>query len=368
MNGAAATRELHLHVGLPKTGTTAIQAGLFANRTLLERAGLSLAPMHGETGAHHDLALLLGRRGPEAFIEALEAGGAARQVVSSEIFGIQLARHPELLEGILVRFRGDLTVHLTLRRWDMFCESLYAQLGRNYLVGWRATPAPSMETVVAPGGEFGPDLVGLLRRMVETVVARRGPGAVRLNVYPERGRRNAFGTFLDAVLPDLDRGELAGEPALNLSLSRRKTILLIGFGEVPERFRRQLLERVTRSEAVRDDGIRAFLPPETRRALVEATAAEFRAMADIAGGLSETDLAALTTPPSPEPDWRPPAPISAAEALRFAAEGWGPRTLRRGGLRRVPARAMAEAWTTARLLSRALRAERRARAGSGGAA
>lgn len=348
-------RELHLHVGLPKTGTTSIQAGLLANRDLLARAGLSLAPRHNRAGAHHDLGLMLGREGPKAFIAALAQDNTTRQVVSTEILVGQLAKRPELLDGLLTMFRGELTIHLSLRRWDAFCESMYAQLGRNYLAGWRAKPAPSIEMAVADGGECGPDLAAQLRRMLETVVSRRGPEAVRLSVYPEGGGRNAFATFLGAILPDLDPAQLVEEPTRNPSISRRKTVLLAGFGEVPERFRRHLLDRVQRSRAVRDDGIRPLLPPETRRALVEATADEFRAMARLTG-LPEAELAPLLTPPPPEPDWRPPEPITAAEALRFAAAGWRPRRLLHGGRRRAAERLAAEAWITGRVISRPARA------------
>ena len=67
-------RQLYLHAGLPKTGTTYLQALFLRNRAALEAAGLGFGPhMDPATGSH------LPR-----FVAALEARGAAAVIAETE--------------------------------------------------------------------------------------------------------------------------------------------------------------------------------------------------------------------------------------------------------------------------------------------
>ena len=98
-------RQLYLHAGLPKTGTTYLQALFLRNRATLEAAGLGFGPhMDPATGSHLPrFVAALEARGAAAVIAETEACPGERLLVSNEDLGA-LPRHagrrrPELGRG-----------------------------------------------------------------------------------------------------------------------------------------------------------------------------------------------------------------------------------------------------------------------------
>lgn len=128
--------QLLLHIGMNKTGTTAMQLALAANRRALREQGV-LYPADGFGGeAHHELAWLCGfyqgkppymKESFEAYIERLhrevEASKCPHVLISSEFFSL-----PGLVEPVAKAFeRYDTRVVVYLRRHDHWWQSVYVQ-------------------------------------------------------------------------------------------------------------------------------------------------------------------------------------------------------------------------------------------------
>lgn len=134
--------DLFLHIGMPKTGTTAIQHFLTGNRAKLATQGI-LYPVGGTVrAAHHILgaAVFPKRAAPlegvprevaleqatAAILAEIEASKPKRIVLSTEYLWGHLA--PAKIAKLLEPFRG-LNIHVVpyLRRQDLFAQSLYMQ-------------------------------------------------------------------------------------------------------------------------------------------------------------------------------------------------------------------------------------------------
>ena len=137
-----APQHIHLHIGAPKTGSTAIQRWLFEHRADLAAAGLLYPEVCLRGYGHHDLAFLIGGGYPEwASPQPLGLGvlqdqlrqagalGLPQMLLSSEDFF--LYQDPDRLrafiEGALGRV-GRFTVHAYLRRQQEVLPSWYNQL------------------------------------------------------------------------------------------------------------------------------------------------------------------------------------------------------------------------------------------------
>jgi hypothetical protein len=134
-------RRCWLHIGAPKTGTTAIQRFLEANQDLLPALGFAYPIAARRAGGHHDLAFLTGSGYPdwavpqdqtlEALVAALRAeieAGPATTILSSENF--YLLCEPAAVLDLMVRLgfpRGTVTVVVYLRRQDEAALSWYNQ-------------------------------------------------------------------------------------------------------------------------------------------------------------------------------------------------------------------------------------------------
>jgi hypothetical protein len=125
-------KRLYLHIGVPKTGTSAIQLMLFENEAALDRNHLLYpkATMQGPgdyTNAHHALAhaALNGDEAPWQVLRGeMDAAPAHDIVLSSEAFSnLRTLEHIEFLR----RFIGDyqIKVIIYLRRQDEFLQALY---------------------------------------------------------------------------------------------------------------------------------------------------------------------------------------------------------------------------------------------------
>lgn len=134
-------RHCWLHIGAPKTGTTAIQLFLEANQDRLPARGFAYPTAARRAGGHHDLAFLAGGGYPDwalpqdqpldALVAALGAeieAGPATTILSSENF--YLLCEPVDVLDLMVRLgfpRGAVTVVVYLRRQDEAALSWYNQ-------------------------------------------------------------------------------------------------------------------------------------------------------------------------------------------------------------------------------------------------
>ncbi|WIY26304.1 hypothetical protein [Parasedimentitalea psychrophila] len=130
--------EIILHIGTPKTGTTAIQSAIVANSDALQAADIWFVESGRHRAAHNDLANSIRRKGGDHnFNEALQqeiAAQAAKRpngkiLLSSEIFS--------LIEASKIRaalpFLSDypLKIIVYLRRQDRYAEAFFKQRIKN---------------------------------------------------------------------------------------------------------------------------------------------------------------------------------------------------------------------------------------------
>lgn len=138
---------LIIHIGSPKTGTTAIQGMLKVNRNALAERGLSYVQAGRTNIAHNSMVKpLLKGRAEEIFagIRAeIEAAPDHTHVLSSEVF-FQPAVATALAKG-LSGLPSDIRVVGYVRRPDLYVEAMYKQKVKNgriapdpdaFLEGW----------------------------------------------------------------------------------------------------------------------------------------------------------------------------------------------------------------------------------------
>ncbi|NCC94764.1 MAG: hypothetical protein EOM10_16105, partial [Opitutae bacterium] len=133
---------LYLHIGAPKTGSTALQRGLADSRESLLESGILYPEAASRAGGHHDLAFLLHGRYPEwaipqdapletlwAELEAEVGAHSGDVILSSENFYLYPA--PEALARLMEasepfrRFRVRVVVYV--RPQEAAVESWYNQ-------------------------------------------------------------------------------------------------------------------------------------------------------------------------------------------------------------------------------------------------
>jgi hypothetical protein len=313
-------RELLLHIGLHKTGTTYLQHVLLANRDRFAGTGLGLAPyLHPLEGNHRPLVEELAAAGfapaaCERAFDAVAAAPGARLLVTAEELCARVMLHPEraraLQRAAARHFRPRVLV--TLRRQDHLIESVFGQASRT----WYSGDIRNFDT-------YPLDHDARLRVIEDAF----GPDNVTVTIYPEGGG-DLLGAFLKALGVALDRAALAPVPPRNLSLHRRQVLFMASLPKDPRAFHdrryrqlaRHVAEALRGSDAIADDGGRYLLSPAERHALVARHLAGNRALAERhrldAGGFLEL--------PDPDAPWRPPAPITAAERrAAFAAVARG---------------------------------------------
>ena len=314
-------RDLVIHAGRQKTGSTYLQAVLAANRARLERAGIGMAPYWNPvSGGHKGFLAALVREGAERVLAATAQVPGETVLVSNEDLGGFLLQPAtgDRAAGELLRAarRRDFRVRVLywVRRQDFLAESHFAQGVRT----WYSGPATAYPTE-------GYDHDGNLRRLE----AGFGRDNVTALLYRDEAANDLAGDLLAALGLARLRPELALDLGRrNASLPRRKTLLL---SHVPKRWRhrrtrpkaaevgRAIVRAVAASDAVADDGVGFMLPPAARRDLVARHLAGNRALV---ARHRIADPGGFVALPAPDPGGRPPAPIRPGElaaVLRDAA-------------------------------------------------
>ena len=262
--------ELTIHIGMNKTGTTALQKALFHNRARLERAGLiypksGLGSRSAGRGLHYRLseAFLSGdSAGPEIVADMLneiDASSAGQAIISSEFFVelrdlVPLAR---ALEGRKPR------ILVYLRRHDHWVSSLFSQ-------GIKSQTAPP----------WGPSVDAFIRHVRRNIshyyvysnlldrwAEAFGAQAIAVRVY--KG-----GDIVPEVLQDFDLDasvlrDLKLEVRANGSPSRRQLAAIdhVQRAPYPDHVRAALIRRILAAE---DSGeTRDLMTASTALALIE---------------------------------------------------------------------------------------------------
>lgn len=313
-------RDLWLHVGLHKTGTSHLQTLLLENRDLLARSGTGMGPhQHPETGGHHPLLEAVDRDGAAAvFDQAAELPGE-RLVISAEDLCLRLedAEFARALQAAAARhFRPRILIFL--RRQDYLRESLYAEAAKFYAVGDITRPTEQVR--------YFEDHDARLRAL-ETVF---GPENVTVRIYrddaPGTGAPNdILKDFFDAVDPGVDPALLRQGARRNVSLPRRRVLFqaqlpwaVLPDGEPRNLGLCRLLTRVlSTTGAIADDGVRCLAPPEARRAIVAPFLDGNRALV---ARHAIADPGEFTALPALDAAWTPPAPVSPGEAMAVLRE------------------------------------------------
>lgn len=298
-------RELYLHIGLHKTGTTYLQKLMLENRDLLLEAGLGLGPhMDPLLGTHHPIIAAIERDGPVRVMAAAAACPGAKLLISAEELSRTLedrARAIALRDAARAHFVPKIVVFL--RRQDFFRESYYAETVKTWFSG-----------PIQKENHFDLDHDA---RLV-ALEALFGAENVSVRLYHDPGPNDVFGSLMDCLGVAVDRSRLREIRPLNVTPHRRKVLFL---SHVPKRhlppdsrrarFLVQFMRRViTESAAVADDGERFMLSSRERHALVARYLEGNRAVL-VRHGITETR--SFLTSPDPAASWSPPAPITPAE-------------------------------------------------------
>lgn len=292
---------LTIHIGMNKTGTTALQKALFHNRSMLERAGLlypktGLGSRSAGRGLHYRLSEAFRQGDPEgpamvtSLLAEIDASTAETAIISSEFF-VEL-RDPTALANTL-RAR-DVRILVYLRRHDQWVSSLFSQ-------AIKSQPSP-------PWGPSVEDFIQHIRRNVAHyyVYSRlldrwaeafgQDAMAVRLyrggNIVPEVLKE--FG--LDPTL--LGSGLEGSGGRENASPSRRQLAAIdhVQRAPYPDHVRSALVRRILAA----DDGTqtRNLMTAETARTLIEEHREDYARIAQTY--LGRTD-GVLFDDPIPEP-------------------------------------------------------------------
>ena len=282
---------LWLHIGMPKTGTTALQGYLHAQPGFLEDHGIRYMITGRDRGTgtarlicHNAMAIQMSRGWqsapedePEAFAAEYATHAAQHCILSSEMFfGRDLT---PMQARFLNRVEGPVKVILYLRRFDDFIEADYKQRAKNGL------PTGGADRFIAQRLaqiESDPDYMdfGALFERIKTQV----PAAEihpRLYLRDEMAGRNVIPDFLSAMGVPPEAVTLPGVAA-NRSLSRLASEALGLFDErgagYDKKARRRLGRLLQQSEDPRLFASADVLMPGERARINETLEARNAAM------------------------------------------------------------------------------------------
>lgn len=275
-SGAVPAVRLYLHIGMNKTGTSAIQRFLSQNDHQLMAAGW-LYPRTGRTvDAHYELSRALGfaHRNPPVDLAALARMRAAidREVAASGARAVILSSEDFVLRGGVTGVREflagyDTRIVVYLRRHDHWWASVYSQ---------------AVKMVADPPWERGiqgyirftrrrQGRQGRYRELLDSWAAEFGSGA--MCVRPFEAEQNSGGVVADFLrtieVPALSNIAPGDAGRVNESLSGETLQLLevVQRATISAEVRRRLKERLLALPGDRSEG--ALLGPGLRRRLVE---------------------------------------------------------------------------------------------------
>jgi hypothetical protein len=321
------SRQLILHVGYPKTGTTALQRFWNLNKAILRDSGL-LYPATGRSGAaHYGYSYRLGLHDDfdidfppietlvENLREEMDQHRLSRALLSSEAF--IKAANPEPLRAAFDGF--DIKILIYLRRHDHFFESGYSQSVRSATSPRQDSSIGSFILYQLGRGQLSYDYLAMLRRWSGVF----GKSNMIVRPYQDTKGYDLCADSLVALGVTPVR-ELSIPGRLNSAMSHATihAIDAVQRAAVPVAYKRAIVEKLHLADRGTPKASRAkLLSPNDRAALVaryrEVYAAIARNYLGQADGLLFTEAA-----PRPDPAWRPPAPpdpIALAEMILRAA-------------------------------------------------
>ena len=325
--GRGGALRLFLHIGMNKTGSTAIQHALAANASRLKRHGL----LYPETGriradAHYLLSQVLGfshrlskaarEPGIETALEPrireeAERTRCAQVVMSSEAF---------VIPGDIARVKAffadwDCRIVLYLRRHDHWWASSYSQ---------------GVASVEAPPWESGfenyiavqrrrPDK-GNYRLLIESWAQHFGEENLIVRPYErEQNRPNIAADFLQAIGHAALAAELGGDlPARNESLGERELLMIdtIQRAGLDKALRKQLVTGIRQRKGQQKG--QGFIAPALRRELIEEHREDYAWIARRFLGREDGRLF-LEPLPDPAAPWSAPEPLQMRELIEAVA-------------------------------------------------
>jgi hypothetical protein len=204
---------LYLHIGIQKTGSSAIQNVCMANQERLKRAGILFpsagfkwGPQRGPTATAGHLRLLRFMKRPDrlrryrearALLDEIEAAQCDTIVISSEVFSAP-GKH-KLVAGLewFMTHGFDAKIVAYLRRQDVWLDSFYRQLLKRD--GWIQGETRSIEEFWRSEGRDWLDYRSRLRPWVDAV----GPENATIRSYGDaQDRGGVVRDFLAAVGAD----------------------------------------------------------------------------------------------------------------------------------------------------------------------
>jgi hypothetical protein len=322
------SRQLILHIGYPKTGTTALQSFWHLNAAFLRDNAL-LYPQAGRVHtAHYGYSYRLGLHDGDTRFDVseldemisclraeMDQNGVNRALLSSEVF--IKAADPETVRTVFEGF--DVKILVYLRRHDHLLESGYSQ-------SVRSSPSPPWDSSIGSfilhqlgAGQFSYDYLALLRRWSEVF----GKSNMMIRAYQEAREHDLFADSLLA-LGIASRGKLRMPGRLNSALSYAALCVIdaVHRAGVPQAYRRAIVDRLIVADRAGGTGSRpALLSPNDRAALVARYREVYAAIAR--DYLGRADGVLFTEPaPQRDPAWRaptPPDPITVSTMLLKAA-------------------------------------------------
>lgn len=323
---------VYLHIGMNKTGTSAIQTTLARHSEAMRSAGL-LYPQAGRMGmAHYGLSDTLGfsqgtseprsaqKHGQQALYESvqheLQASEAGTVVFSSENFS--LPRKVEAVRDFFSSF--DVRVVVYLRRHDSWWESAYAQAVK---MVERPPWGPGIEAFLRYHKRWKPNH-GNYRELVDRWAGVFGPRNIIVRPYEaQQNDGGVVGDFFGVI----GHGEIAQGLEPNSTRVNEKLddsiLTLIDIYQrldVGDRVRARLLEH---AKSAAGSGTRStLLSPALRRKLIETHADDYAYIARTYLGRDDGRLF-LDPWPEPDEDWKPPKRLTTVEIVEQTVKALG---------------------------------------------
>jgi hypothetical protein len=293
-------RQLYLHIGLHKTGTSYLQKFLLDNRKLLATAGLELAPLQsGSNGAHHQFAAALTSKGPQTFLRDLDWTKAHNVLVSSEALShafrdLSLA-HDLRREAANQNIR--IIIILFLRRQDFLKESVFSEVVKTWYCG-------SILEENHYDYDFNLRLINLENAF--------GKENIRICLYRDNATTPLSGLLLEQLDLSLNPEKVTDVGRQNVRMHRRKTLFMSQVPKQNKKLTPLVLKIVKATRLIKDDGFTFLLSPQQRsdflKKYIDGNVALMKRHA-----LPEADWFADASPF--EAEWVPAAPIRAQEYM-----------------------------------------------------